>query len=1012
MGMKLWRRAGLLPLCLALSAAAACSSGGKGDRPVDIPDAALADAALPDASDGVWCDAAQFAPRCAEGALEICEDSRLRRIDCEPGEVCEGDGCRAVEEGESCTPQSFADFCDGEGRQWRCAEGTVSVRDCPVGEVCRMGQCLGRADGGPEAPYCGDGVTDAPEEVCDDGELNGTYGHCRTDCQSVRGCGDGVVEEGLEECDDGELNSPLSVCGTNCRKNAAVFPGYPAPDTIPADALTSTPACVRDDLFAKYMHYRERFLGSAAKRIPGFVSWGERSGESIPASWRDPESSCTQRWNLTPCGFDDYQDAAGVYDWGDSTIWLGMMLHWLATEYAVFEHLGIDTSETLRYLVQGMKAFDRLDRVAETYFGFMEKLDGFFVRSDVPKTFALNSDGTYRFPRTDGAYAAYECTYSGASCSLSQGMSAQELLDGGVFESQDQVTGLLEGYAMVAALVPGDVVVDGIRIREHARETVHRLVWFLKNSGWAVRAPNGHQPPADWGGNAVFFSGMFAAAAEQICGRDFLAENENYQDNVSQLMLDGFTAAVGLTWGLWQTTNNYNRNLIFRLAAIVKDVWPVSSKLTQMAVNDGRDIFAMYGSVLHGERMADDFSFWRIHSLLRQAPCSGPCNVGQECEYVSGWRGENYFVSPLDRFGSNHQSAEYNGLDYLMAHNLYFLAYLQRYGRPYTNAYGKLPASEDGACAGKVTLDGMRAGQAAPETYDMSDPCHGRDLAVPFCGRPWGDWLMGTARGENSVFAGGRRWTCTSKGQCTTEPAALQGYTSGDDLILGTDADDVLMGGAGSDCIYGFGGDDDISAGNGNNEVHAGEGNDRVTAGSGVNFIDGGDGSDVIRTGGGSNMVWGGSGDDDITTGGGNDLIDTGTGSDTVRAGDGVNTIQAGDGDKLIIGGAHKDVVFLHSGNSKLKLGEGSNEVSHLGSGSLFVLAGSGDDKCTSQKKNPAGGKTNKGYYCLGEGRNTVWGEWAGVDFCGPGGQLEGGGCQQSLEASFCTEENFDAWTW
>ena len=402
-------------------------------------------------------------------------------------------------------------------------------------------------------------------------------------------------------------------------------------------------------------------------------------------------------------------------------------------------------------------------------------------------------------------------------------MSAQEMLDDGIFESQDQVTGLVEGYAMTAFLIPEDVTVDGIRIREHARETVHRIVSFLKANGWHVRAPNGSNAPDEWGGNAVFFSGMFAAIAEQVCGREFLKEGESYQDSVSQLMYDTFTAGVGATWNIWQTTNNYNRTMIFRLTSIVKDIWPVESKLTQMAVSDGRDIFAMYGSLMHGAAMADDFAFWRIQSLLQQAPCSGPCNVGEGCDYVSGWRGEHYFVSMLDRLGSNHQSAEYNGLDYLAAHNLYFLTYLQRYGRPYTSVYGAAPAPDAASCAGKATLDGLRSGAAAPAAYDLTDPCHAADLTRPFCGRPWGDWLMGTARGENSVFAGGRRWTCTSKGQCTTEETSLQGYTAGDDLILGTDADDVLRGGDGNDCIYGFGGDDEIYALQGLKALDAGK---------------------------------------------------------------------------------------------------------------------------------------------------------------------------------------------
>ena len=53
-------------------------------------------------------------------------------------------------------------------------------------------------------PICGDGIV-VKGEVCDDGPLNGTYGHCNESCSGLAPhCGDGVVQaaEG-EECDDG-----------------------------------------------------------------------------------------------------------------------------------------------------------------------------------------------------------------------------------------------------------------------------------------------------------------------------------------------------------------------------------------------------------------------------------------------------------------------------------------------------------------------------------------------------------------------------------------------------------------------------------------------------------------------------------------------------------------------------------------------------------------------------------------------------------------------------------------
>ncbi|MFZ2803968.1 MAG: Ig-like domain-containing protein [Patescibacteria group bacterium] len=58
-----------------------------------------------------------------------------------------------------------------------------------------------------QAVLCGDGVKEQGEQ-CDEGALNGTYGHCNTSCTGYAGyCGDGQLSPG-ETCDDG-TNTPV-----------------------------------------------------------------------------------------------------------------------------------------------------------------------------------------------------------------------------------------------------------------------------------------------------------------------------------------------------------------------------------------------------------------------------------------------------------------------------------------------------------------------------------------------------------------------------------------------------------------------------------------------------------------------------------------------------------------------------------------------------------------------------------------------------------------------------------
>ena len=67
-------------------------------------------------------------------------------------------------------------------------------------------------------PFCGDGVVQAGE-VCDEGEFNGSYGHCLLDCSGEGPrCGDGVVDSDAgEKCDDGVNDALDGGCLPGCQ---------------------------------------------------------------------------------------------------------------------------------------------------------------------------------------------------------------------------------------------------------------------------------------------------------------------------------------------------------------------------------------------------------------------------------------------------------------------------------------------------------------------------------------------------------------------------------------------------------------------------------------------------------------------------------------------------------------------------------------------------------------------------------------------------------------------------
>ncbi len=89
-------------------------------------------------------------------------------------------------------------------------------------EVVTGGNCMG--------DICGDGIVQTPnddgvEEVCDDGENNGEYSYCQSDCLAMGPyCGDNITN-GNEECDDGDDNGVelgwsedgIEYCNEDCK---------------------------------------------------------------------------------------------------------------------------------------------------------------------------------------------------------------------------------------------------------------------------------------------------------------------------------------------------------------------------------------------------------------------------------------------------------------------------------------------------------------------------------------------------------------------------------------------------------------------------------------------------------------------------------------------------------------------------------------------------------------------------------------------------------------------------
>ena len=108
------------------------------------------------------------------------------------------------------------DACRTNCRRAYCGDGVI---DPLAHETCDDGNPYD-GDGCSRScaiERCGDGRVQAGES-CDDGNNDGSYGGCRSDCTLARRCGDGV-QDPEEECDAGAANTdePGSTCSSDCK---------------------------------------------------------------------------------------------------------------------------------------------------------------------------------------------------------------------------------------------------------------------------------------------------------------------------------------------------------------------------------------------------------------------------------------------------------------------------------------------------------------------------------------------------------------------------------------------------------------------------------------------------------------------------------------------------------------------------------------------------------------------------------------------------------------------------
>ncbi len=402
--------------------------------------------------------------------------------------------------------------------------------------------------------------------------------------------------------------------------------------------LAATAADTTSENLAKYHRLRDRL-------VTEFTVVGAGQGESQP---------CPER-----------MDNIGLMKWGDGTIALGFYLGVLATEHFMLSHPnrypgaeGGDPDRLTRTrdeLYHALLALDRLDDQADLAFptpcSQAPSRNGFFLRDDVPENFHTH------FPGISTIQSDF----------IDPTLTNKE-------ESQDQVYHVQHGLALVVALVPDGVTVQGKALRGWAIEQATRITQHFAKGDWIIRNPACGGRAVNRGENAIGFSYGETLAAAYVTDGAFAPTTASLWSTI---------------WNTLRSTSNptYNDEDNLHMALSIMAVGDgygleTAQVLAELSATQDWPLYPAMHRVLHPDN--DGFCATspginpRIREMLDELPADGePACPGPAGPAPHGFTTHNRFIRGKSQayVGPNGcEGIRYHGLDYMLLHNLYAIA--------------------------------------------------------------------------------------------------------------------------------------------------------------------------------------------------------------------------------------------------------------------------------------------------------------------------------------------------
>jgi len=423
---------------------------------------------------------------------------------------------------------------------------------------------------------------------------------------------------------------------------------------IPLSSLAQT---VKDNL-EKYWYLRQRLEDHFI-----VISPNDEAGTNIPAN--------TVHKN-------------GIMNWHDGNSGMQYYIGMLATEYRLLKDNGLDYQNTLQKLDYAIKAVERLDYTAETYWDGEPCMNGYFIRDDVHSTF--DDTAVIKGLNENFAGRIIDATFTHFEPALDN--------------SQDNVWHYLLNFALVVKLVD-DIDIKN-RVKKLAGDMVNHMhsydwswtfssqnkityvcynfgethFWDIIPAGenthqhwfdaWVLRNPVNHglshawqvweQPPShvgrQWG---------FAEAAHWITGQDHhyaSSENDKFEINI----LANNASEEG----------NYSFKALF---TVIGYYWQYINTRFDPG-NPHHEHFPLIWQILHEDVDLGDFKP-AYDNLLNSCPECGPFYYKENgiITYPPQWGFQNRLISDPGEPGELRITGDLCGIDYMLLNNLYWLVY-------------------------------------------------------------------------------------------------------------------------------------------------------------------------------------------------------------------------------------------------------------------------------------------------------------------------------------------------